>query len=169
MENFDLNSRKNRLAFIDNIRIGLIILVIAHHVGQAYGPTGGWWAYQEPEKADWLGSFFTVNRSFFMSLFFFISGYFMPGAFDRKGPKHFLTDRFRRFGVPLMLFFLVIIPIMHYVYFINYRPYGRIPFFAYYANYYLGHGIKPTDWAGPSWPEANFSHLWFIEHLLIAA
>ena len=93
----------------------------------------------------------------------------MPGAFDRKGPKHFLSDRFRRFGVPLILFFLVIIPIMHYVYFINYRPYGRIPFFAYYTNYYLGYSIKPTDWSGPSWPEANFGHLWFIEHLLIAA
>ena len=30
-----------RLYFLDNLRIALTILVIAHHVGQAYGPTGG--------------------------------------------------------------------------------------------------------------------------------
>ncbi len=30
-----------RFYFLDNLRVALIILVIAHHVGQAYGPTGG--------------------------------------------------------------------------------------------------------------------------------
>lgn len=29
-----------RLAFIDNIRVFLTVLVIAHHAGQTYGPTG---------------------------------------------------------------------------------------------------------------------------------
>ena len=32
-----------RLYYLDNLRVAVIILVIAHHVGQAYGPTGGWW------------------------------------------------------------------------------------------------------------------------------
>lgn len=65
-----------RLFFIDNLRIGLIALVVAHHAGQAYGPTGGWWYFMEPARAGILGAFFDVNRSFFMSLFFMISGYF---------------------------------------------------------------------------------------------
>jgi glucans biosynthesis protein C len=56
-----------RLYFIDNLKIGLTILVIAHHVGQAYGPTGGWWAIQETARTPLLGPFFTVNRSFFIS------------------------------------------------------------------------------------------------------
>jgi fucose 4-O-acetylase-like acetyltransferase len=93
-----------RLFFIDNLRIGLIMLVVAHHVGQAYGPTGGWWYFTSPERAPVLGAFFTVNRSFFMSLFFMISGYFLPQSFDRKG-RDFLKDRFVRLGIPLLAFF----------------------------------------------------------------
>lgn len=160
---------KERLVFIDNIRIFLIVLVIAHHAGQAYGQTGGWWAYSNSERLPDLGFFFTVNRSFFMSLFFMISGYFMPYSFDHKGPHEFLRDRFRRFGIPLLFFLFLIIPIEHYAYFLNFRNYGHISFGLYYTNYYLGFGIKPADWTGPAWPEANLGHLWFIEHLLVFA
>ena len=40
-----------RLYCIDNLRVALTILLIAHHVGQAYGPTGGWWPVQEAVRA----------------------------------------------------------------------------------------------------------------------
>jgi peptidoglycan/LPS O-acetylase OafA/YrhL len=160
---------KGRLVFIDNIRIFLILLVIAHHTGQAYAQTGGWWAYDNPERLPDLGLFFKVNRSFFMSLFFMISGYFMPYSFDHKGAHKFLRDRFRRFGIPLLFFLFLVIPVEHYAYFLNFRHYGNISFGLYYLNYYLGLGVKPTDWTGPKWPEVNFGHLWFIEHLLVFA
>lgn len=159
---------KARLFFIDNLRIGLIILVVAHHVGQAYGPTGGWWYFTNPERAPVLGAFFTVNRSFFMSLFFMLSGYFLPQSFDRK-KKGFLKDRFARLGIPLLAFFFVIIPFMMYAFHLNFRPYGHIPFLSYYAHFYFGYGPRPALWTGPSWPDANFGHLWFVEHLLIFA
>jgi peptidoglycan/LPS O-acetylase OafA/YrhL len=164
-----MGTNTGRTAYFDNIRIALIILVLMHHAGQAYGPTGGWWAYQETERARILGIFFGVNRSFFMSLFFFISGYFMPGAFDRKGPAKFLADRFKRLGIPLLVFLLAIIPLIHYCYFLNFRPYGYIGFFEYYTNFWFGMGVKPADWTGPAWPELNFAQLWFVEHLLIYA
>ncbi|MEM8808493.1 MAG: hypothetical protein AAGF01_20950 [Cyanobacteria bacterium P01_G01_bin.38] len=32
-----------RLTFIDNLRIMLTMLVVAHHAAQPYGPTGGEW------------------------------------------------------------------------------------------------------------------------------
>jgi glucan biosynthesis protein C len=35
-------SAAGRLYYLDNLRVSLTALVIAHHVGQAYGPTGGW-------------------------------------------------------------------------------------------------------------------------------
>ncbi len=157
-----------RLFFIDNLRIGLIALVVAHHVGQAYGPTGGWWYFSDPARASVLGAFFTVSRSFFMSLFFMISGYFLPPSFDRK-PKGFLGDRFRRLGIPLLAFFFVIIPVMMYAHHLNFRPYGPISFLSYWRHFYFGHGPRPPHWAGPAWPDANFGHLWFVEHLLIFA
>jgi len=157
-----------RLFFIDNLRIALIVLVVAHHAGQAYGPVS-WWYFENPDRASILGAFFTVNRSFFMSLFFMISGYFLPMSYDRKGAGDFLQDRLRRFGYPLLVFFFAVIPIMMYIYYLNFRNYGPLSFFAYYSQVYFGAGSRPSDWTGPSWPDMTLEHLWFIEHLLIFA
>lgn len=103
-------TEKNRLFYLDNLRVAVIILVIAHHVGQAYGSTGGWWPIQEAARAPILGPFFTVNRSFFMSLFFMISGYFTVMSFRSKGANNFMKDRLLRLGVPTLVFGLVMIP-----------------------------------------------------------
>ena len=79
------------------------MLVIAHHAGQPYGPTGGRWPIFDAQRAALLGPFFSVNAAFFMGLFFLISAYFVPGAFDRKGVRTFLKDRFLRLGVPFVV------------------------------------------------------------------
>jgi glucan biosynthesis protein C len=131
----------NRLFYLDNLRIAVIILVIAHHVGQAYGPTGGWWPIQEDTRAAVLGPFFTVNRSFFMSLFFMISGYFTVMSFRSKGARAFLKDRALRLGIPALVFGLIMIPMQLFVF----APEGQTP------------SILPID----------VGHLWFLEHLLI--
>jgi glucan biosynthesis protein C len=156
-----------RLYFLDNLRIGLTILVIAHHVGQAYGPTGGSWPVQEATRAAVLGPFFTVNRSFFMSLFFLISGYLMVASYDRGGPGTFVRSRFLRLGAPLLAFFLVIIPLQQYLCHYWSGDLGGAGFWKYYTWWYFGAGKKPADWAGPARPEMNFGHLWYVEHLLI--
>jgi glucan biosynthesis protein C len=161
-------SERRTLFFIDNLRIALIMLVIAHHAGQAYGPTGGFWYFENSERASVLSAFFVVNRSFFMSLFFMISGYFLPASYDRKGARDFLTDRLRRLGEPLLVFFFVVIPVMMYTYYLNFRHYGHLPFLKYYSQVYFDRGTRPFDWSGV-WPDAQFGHLWFIEHLLVFA
>ena len=92
-----------RLAYLDSLKVLLTVLVIAHHAGQAYGPTGGAWPIFEAQRAGILGPFFSVNAGFFMGLFFLISGLFVPAAFDRKGARAFLQDRLVRFGAPLVI------------------------------------------------------------------
>lgn len=156
-----------RLYFLDNLRIGLTILVIAHHVGQAYGPTGGAWPIQEPARAAVLGPFFTVNRSFFMSLFFLISGYLMVMSYDRGGPGRFLKGRLLRLGVPLVLFFALVIPVQQYLCHCYTGDLGDVGFWKYYTWHYFGAGEPPAGWEGPPKPEMNFGHLWYVEHLLI--
>jgi fucose 4-O-acetylase-like acetyltransferase len=149
------------------LRIGLTVLVIAHHVGQAYGPTGGYWPVQEATRAAVLGPFFTVNRSFFMSLFFLISGYLMVASYDRSGPGAFVRSRFLRLGVPLLAFFLLVIPVQQYLCHRLAGVAGDMSFRSYYTGCYFGGVAKPADWKGPAWPEMNFGHLWYVEHLLI--
>jgi hypothetical protein len=92
-----------RLAYLDSLKVLLTALVIAHHAGQAYGPTGGAWPIFEAQRAGILEPFFSVNAGFFMGLFFLISGLFVPGGFDRKGAAGFLQDRLVRFGAPLVI------------------------------------------------------------------
>jgi glucan biosynthesis protein C len=156
-----------RLYFLDNLRIALTVLVIAHHVGQAYGPTGGSWPIQEPARAAVLGPFFTVNRSFFMSLFFLISGYLMVMSYDHGGPGRFLKGRLMRLGVPLVLFFCLVIPLQQYLCHCRTGDLGDVGFWKYYTWHYFGAGEPPTGWEGPPKPEMNFGHLWYVEHLLI--
>src|SRR5919205_3219845 len=126
-----------RLFFVDNLRVLLAILVVAHHAGQAYGPTGGRWPIFNPERAGILGSFFSVNAGFFMGLFFLVSAYFLPGAYDRRGAGAFLRDRGLRLGLPLVFFALAVFAPIGYA--LDYRGAGgQLAFWPYLVRVYLG-------------------------------
>lgn len=149
-----------RLYFIDNLRILLAVLVVMHHAGQPYGPGGAWWTPNEPSGLMGtiiLGSFFAVNMSFFMGLFFMVSAYFVSGSIRRKGAGAFYRDRLVRLGVPMIVFAFLVFPVMYYLL----HGIGMISFGDYYVNTYMtvkgmAEGQGFTLW-----------HLWFLEQLLI--
>jgi peptidoglycan/LPS O-acetylase OafA/YrhL len=97
-----------RLDYLDALKVLLTVLVIAHHAGQPYGPTGGRWPIFDAQRAAILGPFFSVNAAFFMGLFFMISAYFVASSFNRKGAPAFLKDRAIRLGVPFVVVGLTI-------------------------------------------------------------
>jgi glucan biosynthesis protein C len=155
-------AERERLYYLDNLKIFLIILVVIHHVGQAYGSTGGSWFYSYPgERVKALEHFFRFNASFFMGLFFFISGYFFPGSFDRHGPRKFIADKFIRFGIPLTFALVLMIPIIEYVKYMNYV--NHINFKDFYIREWFGYAPDKTVHSDL----ANFAHLWYVEHLLV--
>src|SRR5207248_9037625 len=117
-----------RLHFMDNLRVALTVLIVFQHASFAYAPAN-WWYFNDPEQQPLLAVFFVVNRSFRMSLFFLVAGYFMPYVLDRKGARLYLKDRFRRFGVPILVFLVFIVPLLMYAYYVNFRHYGPIGFF----------------------------------------
>ena len=93
-----------RLYYLDNLKVCLTVLVIFHHAGQAYGDGGGW-AYTPSNPAEympWIWHFFSTNAAFFMGLYFFISGYFVPRSFDKQGSKLFIHKKLLRLGIPLL-------------------------------------------------------------------
>ncbi|HNX60398.1 MAG TPA: acyltransferase [Spirochaetota bacterium] len=156
---------RSRLDYLDNLKVFLTALVIVHHVGQAYGNTGGFWFFTHPgTRVPNLGYFFFFNASFFMGLFFFISGYFFPGSFDRHGAKKFITDRLIRFGIPCLFVLFIMEPVLLYAHHVTYL--SDKPFFSFYLLNYFGIGPKNEFFTGPQY---NLSHMWFVEHLLIYA
>lgn len=50
--------QKQRIVYVDVIKVFLTCIVVAHHAGQAYGPTGGVWPVTDNNKTNWLGQFF---------------------------------------------------------------------------------------------------------------
>ena len=49
-----------------------------------------------------------------MSLMFFLSGVFVPSSLARKGSMTFLSDRFFRIGLPLVLVVVFLMPVTYY-------------------------------------------------------
>ncbi|NLD36678.1 MAG: acyltransferase [Desulfatiglans sp.] len=155
-------TNQDRLYFLDNLKVFLIILVILHHVGQAYGSTGGTWFYSYPgERVQIMGLFFWFNASFFMGLFFFISGYLFPPSFDHHGARKFLINKLVRFGIPLLFGPLIMLPLLVYIQYNHYV--SSIDFKEFYSNIWFQ---SPGGTAAPQY-KINLAHLWFIEHLLI--
>ncbi|MDA2807598.1 acyltransferase family protein [Nocardiopsis suaedae] len=138
-----------RLAFIDNLRILLTVLVVLHHCAVTYGTIPVWY-FTEPAQDPTglvLDLFVIVNQAFFMGMFFLISGLFVPGSADRKGGRRFMRGRLVRLGVPLLLFALLLRPLVTAGIYQEYA--SEVPYWLFYL----------VSWdPGP---------MWFVETLLV--
>nr|WP_276561324.1 acyltransferase family protein [Bacillus paramycoides] len=149
---------KERLYYLDRLRTVLTILVILHHTSITYGASGSWYYIEvtgdELTLSRMILSLFTgVNQAFFMGFFFLISGFFTPGAYDRKGAANFLRDRFIRLGVPLVFYLAVIGPCL--TYWLSFSD--KTSLWSFYVEYIFT--LKQLD----------FGPLWFVEALLYFA
>ncbi|HEU0039615.1 MAG TPA: acyltransferase family protein, partial [Verrucomicrobiae bacterium] len=108
-----------RIAWIDNLRTLLIVLVVNMHACVTYSHVGSWYRMENPEPALpakmafilWQGHL----QAFFMGLLFFLAGVFAHPSLERRGPGAFLHERARRLGLPSLLFMLLVHPFMVYV------------------------------------------------------
>jgi peptidoglycan/LPS O-acetylase OafA/YrhL len=112
-----INDNFKRLAFLDNLRVVLVVFVLMSHLAITYGPIGIWYYYERIGLASTyiLAFFLSFMQAFLMGLFFLISGYLTPYSFKKKGANLFLTDRLRRLGIPLLFYVVVLSPILLYL------------------------------------------------------
>jgi glucans biosynthesis protein C len=107
-----------RLNYLDTLKVILIILVIALHTAITYGALGGW-PYTDPVQDEMTSILLTMVtglvQAFSLGLYFFVSGYFTPGSYDRKGLRRFWKDRLLRLAIPLMLYTFVLSRIVWYI------------------------------------------------------
>ncbi|MCA1292181.1 acyltransferase [Paenibacillus sp. alder61] len=147
-----------RIVYLDRLKTFMTILVILHHTAITYGGAGDWY-YVDPGNdgvsETILTIFTTVNQTFFMGLFFFISGYVTPSSYDRKGGARFLSDRLLRFGLPILAYMTVIGPL------VNGISQGFNGSFASYA----AHDLLTDSWRGIV--EFQVGPLWFLVALLL--
>ncbi len=83
-----------RNAALDRARTALTVLVVIHHAIIPYTHFG------HADHKTWLGfdAVVLATDSFFMALFFFLSGLFTWPSLQHKTIGHFLRDRLLRLG-----------------------------------------------------------------------
>jgi glucan biosynthesis protein C len=136
-----------QILYINNLRTLLITLILMLHIAITYGASGSWYYYEHTGdvlSAVLLTLFNSVVQAFVLGFFFMISGYFTPGSFTRKGARTYLKDRFIRLGIPLVIYFFVINPLIVYALYVRSMGYS-VPFLDFFGT-------------GP---------LWFVQALLI--
>jgi len=137
---------KARNFSIDRARSFLTLVVLLHHAVIPYTYFG----HTDPKS--WIGFDMIVlaTDSFFMAMFFFLSGLFVWPSIARKGPLNHLTDRLFRLGLPFVICAFTLIPIAYYA--ISLRQHPEIGFAEFWWN---------TITVGP-WPSGPIWFLWVL-------
>ena len=138
---------RSRNAALDRARTFLTLVVLLHHAIIPYTHFG------HTDPRSWIGFdvVVTATDSFFMAMFFFLSGLFVWPGLGRKAPPIFLRDRLLRLGLPFAICAFSIIPIAYYAIALRQQP--ELGFAAFWWK---------TVSVGP-WPSGP---IWFVWVLL---
>jgi len=132
---------------LDRARTFLTLVVLIHHAVIPYTYFG----HTDPKSFLGFDMIVLATDSFFMAMFFFLSGLFVWPSLAHKAPSVFVRDRLLRLGVPFAIAAFTIIPIAYYA--LEHRQHPDVGFAAFWWK---------TITAGP-WPSGP---VWFIWVLL---
>src|SRR5450759_462771 len=137
-----------RNAALDRARTFLTLVVLIHHAVIPYTYFG------HTDAKFWLGfdCIILATDSFFMAMFFFLSGLFVWPSLVHKAPRTFFHDRLLRLGLPFVIAAFIIIPIAYYAIALRQQP--DVSFTAFWWK---------TITVGP-WPSGP---VWFVWVLLV--
>ena len=137
---------KARNAALDRARTFLTLVVVLHHSVIPYTHFG------HTDGKSWLGfdAVVLATDSFFMAMFFFLSGLFTWPGLARKATQVFLRDRLLRLGLPFAIAALTLIPLAYYA--LELRQHPETTFAAFWWK---------TVTVGP-WPSGPLWFLWVL-------
>jgi hypothetical protein len=101
---------KARNFSLDRARTFLTLVVLLHHAVIPYTYFG----HTDPKYFFGFDMIVLATDSFFMAMFFFLSGLFVWPSLGHKAPAKFIGDRLLRLGLPFAVAALTIIPIAYY-------------------------------------------------------
>ena len=147
-----------RLAYLDNIKWFVVILVVLMHLNVTYSGNGLWYYKEQvgygPLSGLMFGLYGSLTQAWFMGLMFFISGYLVPDSLERKGSAQFIESRLVRLGVPMLVYVVVLHPLTIWI---AGLASGAVPdMVGWYAHY-----VTTLDFLSSLGP------LWFLMLLLI--
>jgi fucose 4-O-acetylase-like acetyltransferase len=109
----------DRLAWVDQLRTLVIVLVVNMHACVTYSHVGSWYVKEAPDPPLYIKVAFIFwqghLQSFFMGTLFLVAGYFAHGSIQRRGPAGFVRERLVRLGLPTLLYMMAIDPLITFV------------------------------------------------------
>jgi surface polysaccharide O-acyltransferase-like enzyme len=138
---------RSRNAALDHARTFLTLVVILHHSVIPYTYFG----HTDPKSFLGFDCVVLATDSFFMAMFFFLSGLFVWPGLGHKATHIFIRDRLLRLGLPFAIAALTLIPLAYYA--IELREHPETTFAGFWWK---------TVTVGP-WPSGP---VWFIWVLL---
>lgn len=137
---------KSRNPSLDRARTFLTLVVLLHHAVIPYTHFG----HTDPKSFFGFDMIVLATDSFFMAMFFFLSGLFAWSGIARKGQLGYLKDRLFRLGLPFAICALTLIPLAYYA--VSLRQHPEIGFAAFWWK---------TVTVGP-WPSGPIWFLWVL-------
>jgi hypothetical protein len=138
---------------LDRTRTFLTLVVLFHHAVIPYTYFG----HTDPKFFIGFDMVVIATDSFFMAMFFLLSGLFVWPGLVRKGPWRYLLDRLLRLGLPFAIGALTIIPIAYYALSLRHQP--EVSFADFWWK---------TVTVGP-WPSGPIWFLWVLFGLDVIA
>jgi len=145
-----------RFHALDAVRGFALLLGVAFHAAMSFFPAlpRGFWFMTDNSPSQLLGDAGFIAHMFRMSLFFFVAGFFARMLYHRLGARGFWANRGLRIAVPLVAGWIVLFPIIGYVWTV-----GITKVFG---------GTPPAMPQMPAVPGAfPLTHLWFLHQLLM--
>ena len=101
-----------RLDYLDAVRAFALLLGVVFHASLSFLPIPIGWAVMDISTGQSVGGFILISHSFRMALFFLIAGFFSHMSFHRKGTGTFLRTRLVRLGVPFVIGWFILWPLI---------------------------------------------------------
>lgn len=145
--------QQERMYYVDNLRLLVIILVVCLHAAISYSGLGSWYYTEGLALGRATHLFFAVFQcflqAFFMGALFMVAGYFAAASLRSRGTREFLKGRCIRLGLPTLCYMLAINPLT--VYFLKDWDHSLITvsFPRYYAHYLTS--LTFLSGTGPMW------------------
>lgn len=107
----------NRLAFLDNLRTLMVLLVLIFHSGASYSSAVDFWPFHEENPSKIIDLFMLLLDMFMMSILFFIAGYFALPSLQKRGVWYFLKGKLKRLGLPWLIVTILLLPMLDYLHY----------------------------------------------------
>jgi glucans biosynthesis protein C len=163
--------REDRFHSLDALRAFALLLGVVFHAAESFHPgVEAYWAIADSSASETLAMFRHASHSFRLELFFLIAGFFAHLLYHRRGQREFIRNRLSRILVPLVIGWVVLYPILVYLWLLGASVGGRLEAFGVPAEMltaplpFLVFGFFVSM---QFIEKFDLTHLWFLHQLLV--